>query len=194
MHGALRAASHPHAARGGTPTKPQHSKASASDMQTPCVPSLPPFAPHLPACPPAPRPHHLPPRPSAAPVDVARLAQELFGDDAEDNTLADNLVTDNGPPRAFSPYLPHLRGVGQCAVAPETLPMMFYLPGRGEAWGYQRVSSPWRCVLCIGGAVTRQHLALLRTVLTPHLPTAACRHRRDGPGCAPAVPAPDGCL
>jgi hypothetical protein len=65
-----------------------------------------------------------PARPLIPNIDFAALGAQLLGEAAPNDTVADNLVTDDGPPRLFSPYLPELR-----AAAPDTLPVMFYLPG-----------------------------------------------------------------
>ncbi|KAI8467306.1 MAG: alpha/beta-hydrolase [Monoraphidium minutum] len=69
-------------------------------------------------------------RPLIPQLDLAALAASLLSDGADDDgTVADNLVTDDGPPRLFTPYLPAARRVGGREVDPQALPVMFYLPG-----------------------------------------------------------------
>jgi len=66
-----------------------------------------------------------PPRPLIPKIDLAALGAALLGEGAAGDTIADNLVSDDGPPRLFSPYLPELRA----GAPPDALPLMFYLPG-----------------------------------------------------------------
>lgn len=68
-------------------------------------------------------------RPFIPVIDFQELADTLLGDPEvvlRDKTLyGGTLVTDGGPARLFSPYVPKLPG----APAAATLPMMFYMPG-----------------------------------------------------------------
>ncbi|GBF99661.1 acyltransferase chloroplastic [Raphidocelis subcapitata] len=67
-------------------------------------------------------------RPLLPTLDLDLLRAAFMGEPMGGGTVADNLITDAGPPRLFSPYDRPLRGEG-APVDASKLPVMFYLPG-----------------------------------------------------------------